>query len=1161
MKLKPFTTLICLLFAFNSFAQNIVKFNGKPYLVYPQTIDVGYSGMTMRIYNGNYEFANFNMPPVIGSIEDGEYLMYSTQYHLTNKRKFGSYYIYDTNYLVFATVTIKNNKKEGIAKFYSKIDQVKPYAEIPYQNDMINGSFVFYQLNNIYRNRYYSSYDFDYSESYYDGSNYSYGKNSLNIYSRIYKLNYKDGVPDGKQMVYSVSKNKKDTVLTNTGEYVKGARNGTFQNITYYYAKKKQKDLRVYKTETGKYINSKMEGEWLVSYEKGYKEYSYYEDDLLRAERDINTKGELIKYKAFSKDSVLKYIGSLDKEKTLPRSSNSYSDYYESSSDKKYEYKKSFYIKYGPGYYKSEYDYTFVYGNTVRSNYYRAETFQIDTLVQGRLVLLSNFRNYKGFSEQTAYLVDSCHKMTSSSSEYGSSSKQKTICKSEIWEKIINKKGVVKYNYTELYYRIFNADSLISQSKKIEKEKHSIEEKFYHAALDYTYWNKKFVKGNYNGYKRYFVVSGGFHDGRILKVIKIPTHYDTLTLTDTIMLKGKFLDPTDEDFDAAFGELTCFNTSSDDDLGDRAYFNNNFFNFFEPSANSHTSIYLGNKPFTGNLNLKLKYTKNPNKIKARVYDITYFFEFLVKRKVIDITVELHKSRLKTSSSRFMMPLSELSCNVEESVFSGEMNAYDIFNNMAYNYYVNANKINSEVNYKLFGMVSNKKGSKYHYNDDYYYDYFVNSTYRRYRYSRKPKKIKLDNIYEKPISSIQFEDGKKVGQWQLQNYNSISAQYSFRNNQKNGVQYKFDRYGYTFLKYLYNANKDTVDGKVWGLYRSGLPQYYGYFDHGVPNGNFIRYFMSDTVAMYRERFQFDHGFLVGQYQIFRDSGELKISIDLKKEDSMYYSIFKRVPRYEYNYVNGIKKYRPNPNNDRPIEKVDLSGSDFITSLFSSTFIKNGYYKYYYKSGTVFSEGFKKVNEPYGQWSFYREGKDRIYKKINFHDSVISIEGKDTVRSFGTVMAYYDDGKPMFKGLALDKETKYSCESESDIPTEEDYYLEFYDSLGNNILKEGSGFIEELQANGYKLKEGQIKNGKKEGIWIYYSKFGLPNGIGSFVNGKKEGRWLVGDLGGLNLTDKICFMSNEEFLVYINTYGGNLNLKEEFYTNGIKVSDNSVETIKR
>jgi hypothetical protein len=40
-----------------------------------------------------------------------------------------------------------------------------------------------------------------------------------------------------------------------------------------------------------------------------------------------------------------------------------------------------------------------------------------------------------------------------------------------------------------------------------------------------------------------------------------------------------------------------------------------------------------------------------------------------------------------------------------------------------------------------------------------------------------------------------------------------------------------------------------------------------------------------------------------------------------------------------------------------------------------------------------------------------------------------------------------------------------------------------------------------------------------------------------------------------------MNNDEYMDWINTYGGNLDLTESFYTKGKLLNSNSVDTIKR
>jgi len=110
------------------------------------------------------------------------------------------------------------------------------------------------------------------------------------------------------------------------------------------------------------------------------------------------------------------------------------------------------------------------------------------------------------------------------------------------------------------------------------------------------------------------------------------------------------------------------------------------------------------------------------------------------------------------------------------------------------------------------------------------------------------------------------------------------------------------------------------------------------------------------------------------------------------------------------------------------------------------------------------------------------------------------------------------------------------------------LSFYDENGKSLLENGSGVITELQASGHKLKEGRLEQYKKQGVWVYYNNYGQAEAMGLYENGLKVGRWITGDLSGLHLSEKVCFMSNEEYFDWIAQYGGDLNFKEEFYNKG-------------
>ena len=164
--MKKQLTLLCLfilVFSFVVNAQKTVEFNGKTYLVYPQIIENGY-------YNINVTFdyrklsLKTNLPPVIGNVPDGEYVIYTDKYYLENKHKVNKEIVYDTFYYIYASFTIKNNKKEGLAIIFKQYGKQEIDIQIPYVNDLIHGEVIYYNekfsyssFNDFEENEYWES--------------------------------------------------------------------------------------------------------------------------------------------------------------------------------------------------------------------------------------------------------------------------------------------------------------------------------------------------------------------------------------------------------------------------------------------------------------------------------------------------------------------------------------------------------------------------------------------------------------------------------------------------------------------------------------------------------------------------------------------------------------------------------------------------------------------------------------------------------------------------------------------------------------------------------------------------------------------------------------------------------------------------------------------
>lgn len=1131
MKLnKTILLLFCVFIGFSAYSQKSAMFKGKLYRVYPQTID--HRGSNVYFNLSQLRFNNLNLPPVIGRVEDGEYLIYNTNFVLKNKRKIAKEIVYDTVYQVYATFTIKDNKKEGKATIYTMYTQnVK--CVIPYKNDLIDGHFTLYQnIKSSYKHNWddddYSS-DGDYS---YDYDHYIFKKNRVVSDGSKFELNYENGILNGTVKAYQFV--KKDTLLVDEFFVYQGLKNGPYKHFVYWKEKKKIKQFSLFE---GNYVNDEKEGKWTTKYNReNYFGVSFYTKDLECA-KEVYINGVIVNKFIYGRDSVIKHFPDYKTIAIFPDVDIERYNYSSSAPIAliRYDFKNGVLI-----------DKTIRIDAWVKPGFYKRDGSIRDTIINGKFFRTKN----EGYDRivEAQYLLDTCNGL---SSAYQNSN---GYCATLLVQKTFNRKGEITDEYkTPRYFELNPSEkNTYVYSKTFESHKALITKQYYEP-LDYGYNDVKWIKGRGLNSSIYYKVSGNKENGSIIKLIKIPMKYDTLSLVDTIMKKGKYLYKQDEHFKAGFEAYLSENENVDDnDLNDFILL------FLKVLPQQHKTILLGKEQYTGDLKVEIDYKRNPKKLRAQLFEIEEFFG-LQKRLEIVIKLELDKSVIKRNKHKSIRPSSEINYSLVDGAFNGSVRFIDIFDywSVSSSYY--DNKLNDDLEMRVFTLSKrgNAKMKEKHFNS-------INPSMMTYSY------------------------GSKEGQWCVEsiNYAKSKNQYNFHHNKLNGMQYKYsESNSFQFMSYVYPMENDTVNGDFWRLLKNGYPIYHGHFNKGIPHGELVKYFNNnerylDTAKYFKEKYTFDHGYLSGRYSNYRDTDNLRYTVDFDKSDSMYFTAFgpiyklsefrsKKRLAYDASYSSHYseyyyddfeqKDYRKGKVEENPNSVVN--GYDFINQLFESPYLKRGLYTYYYKSGFVFKQGYKINNELSGRWTFFREGKNRVYKTIDFKDSFLFIEGDDSVYSKGLVKAFYDDGKPMFIGYATDNNTKYTCESETDIPTEEDYYLAFYDTLGVNILKDGNGFVTELQASGHKLKEGQIANNKKQGIWIYYNNYGQAEGIGMYENGLKVGRWLYGDLSGLNLSDKVCFMNNDEYLDWINTYGGNLDLTESFYTKGKLLNSNSVDTIKR
>lgn len=166
--------------------------------------------------------------------------------------------------------------------------------------------------------------------------------------------------------------------------------------------------------------------------------------------------------------------------------------------------------------------------------------------------------------------------------------------------------------------------------------------------------------------------------------------------------------------------------------------------------------------------------------------------------------------------------------------------------------------------------------------------------------------------------------------------------------------------------------------------------------------------------------------------------------------------------------------------------------------------NGEYRSFYASGKLKIKGYFTLGLPDSTFeAFYFNGKlaeKGSYKTvpyINIKDTVQllkNIEKTDAIKSIKTNnwTYYYMNGKIMEETLFKDIDTN-------------EYIINYYDTSGNIIVKNGSGKLKTHYPSGKVKTEETIHKGMKNGVSILYKPSGEIRRKGHYKNGKMDSIW--------------------------------------------------------
>ena len=175
--------------------------------------------------------------------------------------------------------------------------------------------------------------------------------------------------------------------------------------------------------------------------------------------------------------------------------------------------------------------------------------------------------------------------------------------------------------------------------------------------------------------------------------------------------------------------------------------------------------------------------------------------------------------------------------------------------------------------------------------------------------------------------------------------------------------------------------------------------------------------------------------------------------------------------------------------------------------------------YYPNDTIARDGKISSGKKVGPWKYFSYEGELLYK-VDYADSLITINDSIQFKSKGVLTDYNSKGNPISKSFIIEKFEKYDC-SHSDHHEIRQLYTTWE---SNDSLKRINGYVKNHYDNGVIQNEGNMKNGLPTGIWKFYDPFGNLNQVGVYVMGKRDGRWLAGDLSKTKYLGDICLNPN-------------------------------------
>ena len=302
-----------------------------------------------------------------------------------------------------------------------------------------------------------------------------------------------------------------------------------------------------------------------------------------------------------------------------------------------------------------------------------------------------------------------------------------------------------------------------------------------------------------------------------------------------------------------------------------------------------------------------------------------------------------------------------------------------------------------------------------------------------------------------------------------------------------------------IDYKANFTLDTLHGMFQSFNSPGVVGQSVVFDMGYPNGKYFRGNLTCPVSV---DVTLDHGYLIDTALYYFKEGTIRAKVYHTKEDSAYYQ-YSRIPVHGAWGAKNVQRY---------LETDKLI--DFST-------IRNGNYQYFYKNEILASEGRIESRSKVGTWKYY-DLSGHLYKQVEYDSGYYRIPGtKDSIPYYGKLRMWQPNGKELLYGLIRSNRSRFKCDQEMAVNYETLYYLSLFDRDGKPVIIDGTGPVEEFHNNSEISIRGQLRNGKRYGLWKFYSPIGRLEEMGYYdADGRKTGTWVSGDLEAVPYVENLC-----------------------------------------